>query len=71
MPLRNYLFIFGQYNYEVTIAFGASDAPEKGNMKGRIYLNRLKRKVVIIGGGVSGMATGIYLLKNGSVVQIL
>lgn len=71
MPLRNYLFIFGQYNYEVTIAFGASDAPEKGNMKGRRYLNRLKRKVVIIGGGVSGMATGIYLLKNGYDVEIL
>lgn len=32
---------------------------------------KTKRKVVIIGGGVSGLATGIYLLKNGYDVEIL
>lgn len=31
----------------------------------------LRKKVLIIGGGVSGMTTGIYLLKNGYSVEIL
>lgn len=30
-----------------------------------------EKKVVIIGGGVSGLATGIYLLKSGYAVEIL